>query len=142
MRLNLIPNVSIQFRYLILIGVAMVVPAFVVGTFIYYFIFTFAAEQIGIPEAIAINLLPVVKKINLMLIAGLFPLFAVLLIWGLILTQRFCGPFQRIERDLTKILEGNYSIRFRVRKGDDLKGIVDKMNKIMDILQGKQSGSQ
>ncbi|MFH1791205.1 MAG: hypothetical protein ABH885_04395 [Candidatus Omnitrophota bacterium] len=138
MRFNIVSKTSIQFRYLLLIGIAMVVPSVIVGAFIYYFIFTLAAERIGVPEAIAVNLLPVVHQINIMLLIGLLPLFVILLIWGLVLSHRFCGPLVRIGKDLDKILEGDYSVKFRVRKNDDLKNIVDKLNRIMELLRAKK----
>jgi len=138
MRFNLFSKKILQFKYLFIIVVAMVIPALVVGSFLYYFIFTLTAEQIGIPEAVAANLLPVVQKINYLLIMGLVPLFALLFFWGLVLSHRFCGPLERIEEDVNKILEGDYSVRFRVREQDDIKGIVSKLNQVMDILQSKK----
>ena len=138
MRLNLIVKNHLQFRYLAIIVFAMIVPALVVGSFLYYFIFTFAAEEIGIPEAIAANLIPVVEKINFMLVVGLIPLFILLIFWGLILSHRFCGPLNRIEQDLDKILEGDYSIRFKVRKRDGIRNIIDKLNRVLDVLKSKK----
>jgi len=138
MRLNLIVKNHLQFRYLAIIVFAMIVPALVVGSFLYYFIFTFAAEEIGIPEAIAANLMPVLEKINFMLVVGLIPLFILLIFWGLILSHRFCGPLDRIEKDLDRILEGDYSIRFKIRKRDGIKSIIDKLNSVLDVLQSKK----
>lgn len=136
-RLNLFSKKPLQHRYLLLIIVAMVVPALVVGSFLYYFIFAVTAEQIGIPENIIGTLQPVVEKINVMLVAWLLPLFALLIVWGLILSHRFCGPIERIEADLDKILEGNYHVRFKVRKNDDIKHAVEDLNKVLDILESK-----
>lgn len=139
MRFHLFTRSILQFRYLVLIIIAMTVPTFIVGSCLYYFIFTIMAEQLGIPEAIAINLLPVLKKINFMLVIGLIPLFILLLLWGLILSHRFAGPIMRIERDLDRILEGNYSIRLKVRKNDDIKGIIDRLNRLLEKINGHSS---
>ena len=135
MRINLFTKHKLQLRYLTLIIIAMTVPALIVGSCLYYFIFTIMAEQLGIPEAIAINLMPVLKKINFMLIAGLVPLFILLFLWGLRLSHRFSGPLERIEKDLDKILEGDTSIRFKVREKDDIRNIVDKLNKLIEKLK-------
>jgi nitrogen fixation/metabolism regulation signal transduction histidine kinase len=70
-----------------------------------------------------------------MLIAGLIPLFILLFLWGLILSHRFSGPLERVERDLDKILEGDASVRFKVREKDDIRGIVDKLNKLIERLK-------
>ncbi len=135
MRFNLFTRSPLQFRYLILIIIAMTLPALIVGICLYYFIFTIMAEQLGIPEAIAINLIPVLNKINFMLIAGLIPLFMLLFLWGLRLSHRFSGPLERIEKDLDKILEGDTSTRFKVREKDDIGNIVDKLNKLLEKLK-------
>lgn len=135
MRIRLFRATKLQFRYLMLVVISMLVPTLIVGSCLYYFIFTIMAEQLGIPEAIAINLMPVLNKINFMLIAGLIPLFMLLFLWGLILSHRFSGPLERVEKDLDKILEGDTSIRFKVREKDDIKGIVDKLNKLIERLK-------
>lgn len=132
MRINLFTKNPLQLRYLLLIIMAMIVPALVVGSCLYYFIFTVMAEQLAIPEAIAINLIPVLYKVNFILVIGLVPLFILLFLWGLILSHRFVGPLQRIEKELDKILEGDTSIRFKVRDKDDIKSIVDKLNIVLE----------
>lgn len=116
----------------------MVVPALVVGSFLYYFIFTITADQIGMPEAVASTLIPVVQRINYIMFIGLLPLGVLFFIWGVILSHRFCGPLERIEADLDKLLEGNYSVRFKVRKNDDIHTIVAKLNKLLDNLNKKK----
>ena len=88
MRRNLFTARTVQARYLILIIIAMIVPALIVGSCLYYFIFTVMAEQLAIPESIAMNLIPVLKKINTMLVVGLIPLFVLLFLWGLMLSHR------------------------------------------------------
>ena len=102
----------------------------------------FGRETKGIPEAIVMNLMPVIEKINVLLLASLLPLFGMLIFWGALLSHRFCGPLERVEKGLDRILKGNYSIRFRVRKNDDIQGIVEKLNRILDILQSKKGGSR
>ena len=135
MRLRLFRATKLQFKYLMLVVISMLVPTLIVGSCLYYFIFTIMAEQLGIPEAIAINLIPVLNKINFMLITGLIPLFILLFLWGLILSHRFSGPLERVEKDLDKILEGDTSIRFKVREKDDISGIVGKLNKLIERLK-------
>lgn len=138
LRFNVFSRKFIQFKYLMIIILAMVVPALVVGSFLYYFIFTITADQIGMPEAVASTLIPVVQRINYIMFIGLLPLGVLFFIWGVILSHRFCGPLERIEADLDKLLEGNYSVRFKVRKNDDIHSIVAKLNKLLDNLSKKK----
>ena len=135
MRFNLFTKSPLQFKYLMLIIIAMLVPTLIMGSYLYYFIFTIMAEQLAIPEIIAINLIPVLNKVNVMLIVSLIPLFILLFLWGLIVSHRFAGPLERIEKDIDKILEGDTSVRFKVRDKDDMKSIVDKLNKLLDKLK-------
>lgn len=126
----------IQMHYLVLLMVSMVVPIIFVGGCLYYLIFTLVAEQIGIPEYIAYNLFPVVNKINLILLIGVPPLLAVVLLWGIILSHRFAGPLERLESELKKITEKeHYRHRISLRRGDDVKPIADAINKLLDNIQ-------
>ncbi|MDD5439312.1 MAG: hypothetical protein PHS37_03905 [Candidatus Omnitrophica bacterium] len=138
MRINIFANMSLQFKYLVIIIAAMVLPAVVVGGALYYFIFTFAAEQIGNPDAIAANLIPVLERVNLLIAGLVIPLCALLVWWGLALSHRFYGPIERIKADLDSIVKGDYNVRFRVRKSDDIHDIVEMMNKILDVLASKK----
>ena len=128
----------IQLRYLGLLMVSMIVPLIFVGGCLYYLIFTVTAEQIGIPEYIAYNLFPVIKKINLILLAGVPPLFLILILWGIVLSHRFAGPLERLEKELRRIMENcDYGCRVRLRKNDDIRPIADEINKILEHLEEK-----
>lgn len=126
-------------KYLGLLLFSMVVPLIFVGGCLYYLIFNIMAEQIGIPEYIARNMFPVIGKVNTILLIGLPPLFALLILWGIILSHRFAGPVERLEAELKKITEhDHYSHRVRVRRSDDMKPIVDAVNLLLDKLEGKK----
>ena len=128
----------IQLRYLGLLMVSMIVPLIFVGGCLYYLIFTLVAEQLGIPESIAYNLFPVVKKINEILVIGLPPLFLLLIWWGTILSHRIAGPLSRIEKELHKITHNHdFSHRIHLRKSDDVKPIADAINILLDSIHRK-----
>lgn len=137
-RKKLLANKRVQFKYLMLLIISMAVPVlFAIGC-LYYLVFTIMAEQLGIPESIAINLFPVVKKINSILAIGLPPLFLLLIWWGTVLSHRFAGPLQRIEKELHRITHNHdFSHRIHLRKNDDVKPIADAINKLLDSLHRK-----
>ena len=137
-RKKILANKRVQLKYLVLLVVSMAIPLlFAIGC-LYYLIFTLVAEQLGIPESIAYNLFPVVKKINTMLAIGLPPLFLLLIWWGTRLSHRFAGPLQRIEKELHKIAHsGDYSHRIILRKHDDVKPLADAINKLLESFQRK-----
>ena len=126
-----------QTRYLALLLVSMIVPLVFVGGCLYYLIFMVMADQLGIPESIAINLFPVINKINLALLVGVPPIIALLVAWGVFLSHRFVGPFERLERELDRMVKSaDYSKRIVLRKKDDLKPIADRINKLLDAVHG------
>ena len=137
-RKKVFANRQIQLKYLTLLIVSMAVPLlFVIGC-MYYLIFTIMAEQLGIPESIAYNLFPVVKKINTILAIGLPPLFLLVIWWGAVLSHRFAGPLERIEKELNKVTDSHdFSHRVHLRKNDDIKSIADAINKLLDSLHKK-----
>jgi len=137
-RKKVFANRQVQMKYLVLLIVSMAVPLlFAIGC-LYYLIFTVMAEQLGIPESIAYNLFPVVKKINTVLAIGLPPLFLLLIWWGTVFSHRIAGPLQRIEKELTKVTHSHdFSHRIHLRKSDDVKPIADAINKLLDSLHKK-----
>lgn len=142
-RKKILSNKQVQLKYLFLLIVSMAVPLlFAIGC-LYYLIFTLIAEQLGIPESIAYNLFPVVKKINAMLAIGLPPLFLLLIWWGAVLSHRIAGPLQRIEKELSKITHSHdFSYRIHLRKYDDVKPVADAINHLLDSLHKKQKESK
>ena len=136
LRTKYLTGSHIQMRYLRFLMFSMLVPlVFVVGC-LYYLIFTIMAEQIGIPEYIAYNMFPVIKKINFILLIGVPPLLLILILWGVVLSHRFAGPLERLEDDLKKIIEGEeYKKRIRLRRDDDVKPIADEINRLLDKIE-------
>lgn len=66
-----------------------------------------------------------------------FALMALLLFsWRmLILSHRLAGPIYRLEKDLEDIAKGNFSLRIKFRKKDELKSIAEGINRILDEIE-------
>jgi methyl-accepting chemotaxis protein len=137
-RKNIFANKRVQLKYLVLLIISMIVPIlFCIGC-LYYLIFTIMAEQLGIPESIAYNLLPVVNKINTILAIGLPPLFLLLIWWGAVLSHRFAGPLDRLAKELHKISHSHdFSAKIHLRRNDDVKPLADAINKLLDSIHRK-----
>jgi len=139
LRTKFLTGSRVQLRYLALVMISMIVPTAFVGGCLYYLIFNIMAEQLGIPEHIAYNLLPVLEKINIILVIGVPPLLLLLIAWGIILSHRFVGPIDRLQNEITKIIEAKeYGHRIRLRKHDDLKPVADTINRLLDKIEGKK----
>ena len=121
-------NKGFQFRYMGLI----VVPLVLLLAALYYLIYYSVFNQILIPEAIATTLLPAMKKVNV-IAGGAMPiiLFGILRT-ALIYSNWIVGPIHRLERELDKVIAGDYSIRIKTRNNDELKSLVNKINMVLE----------
>ena len=119
-------------RYLRLIALSLILPILITGGCLYYVIFNLMAAQLGIPEVVAYHLLPVIKKVNLVLAISLPVLFLILFSIGLILTRRLVGPVERLEKELDEIIIKDPSKRLKLRRDDTLKPLVDDINTLLD----------
>lgn len=122
-------------RYLRLIALSLILPALITGGCLYYAIFNLMAEQLGIPEVIAYHLLPVLRKVNLVLMVSLPIVFLALFSIGFVLTRRLVGPIERLEAELKEIVSGNLSRKLKLRKGDTLKPLVDNINIVLERIK-------
>lgn len=129
---------SIQMKYLRSLLAAMVLPAALAGSCLYYLIATIMAKELIFPEAIDLVLKPALGSINLTLLIALPAVFVVLFAWGVKLSHRFAGPIERVERELDEIKKGELSRRIQLRQDDDLKPMAERLNKILDAAQGKR----
>jgi hypothetical protein len=123
---------SFQKKLLLLIFASAIIPTAVVSAVLYYLIFNLLAWQIGIPEAIAYNLIPVVRKINLIILVSLPLAFLIIWLVALELSHRISGPLFRLERELDEHIAGKGRGPIRLRPKDELKALVDKINKLIN----------
>lgn len=125
---------ELQFRYLRLILIAIILPTLLVVGCLYYLVFSLMAEQLGIPESIAYNLTPVFKKVNFILLFGVPIISILLLFWGLLISHRIAGPIYRLEKELDRIAKGDLSVRIKIRRKDELHSIAEGINKVLDRI--------
>ncbi len=124
----------IQAKYLLLVLMAMLGPTLLIGFCLYTLIFDFLARQMVFPEAIFANLVPVIDRVNNLLVLTL-PTLCLIILWcAIVISHRFAGPIERLEKDLDQILSGDKRHRVRLRKSDDLKGVADRINALVRQL--------
>ena len=132
-------NRSLQSRYLFILILSMIIPTVFVGGCLYYLILAVMAEQIALPDVIARDLLPVIQQINFILAVGLPVVFVVLLSWAVLLSFRFVGPLERLEEDLQRIDEGDYSVRLQISHDHDLAPVAGIINDLVDQLDKRKA---
>ena len=90
----------IQAKYLLIVIFAMLAPTIVIGFCFYNLVFNLLALQMVFPEAIMANLVPVIERVNMWLAISLPPLALVVLWVALVISHRFAGPIERLEKEL------------------------------------------
>jgi signal transduction histidine kinase len=126
----------LELHYLRLLVLSLILPTLLIGGCLYHLIFYLLAEQIGIPEAVVEQLSPVVQKVNIFLMVSIPILFLILISIGIFLSRRLAGPIERLEKELDGIVTGNLvSRRLQLRKGDELKPMVDSVNTLLDKIE-------
>jgi len=79
-------------------------------------------------------------KINYVFLLGFPPIFLIILLLGVVLSHRFAGPLKRINREMESMAEsGDIGKRLSVRKNDDIKPVVDSINRLLDRLSKKNT---
>ncbi len=111
---------------------AALLPCFIVTIALYYLIFSVMSGQLGIPEAIAYNIIPAARKVSLYLILAAPASVFIMLIIAYQVTFRIIGPFDRIVRELDNVIEGKKEGHIVIRKKDKFQPLVDGINRLID----------
>lgn len=128
-RKNAFVGHPLQQKYLRFILIAMGVPTIFVLVCLYYLIWQTVAREVAIPELISQTLVPALNKVNTILAIGIPLLFAAMIYSATQLTNRLAGPIYRIEKTLTEIIKTrNFTHQVRIRKDDELHGLVETIN--------------
>jgi hypothetical protein len=122
---------SFQKRLLFLVFASAVIPAVILAACLYYLIFHMLSLQMVFPEAIAYNVMPVLRQVNLLIFIAL-PV-SLVLIWviALELSHRIAGPLYRMEKELDERINGSKHGPIRLRAKDEFKLLADKLNKLI-----------
>ncbi len=122
----------IQTSYLRIVVVAMIAPTLVMGLCLYQLVFRLLAQQIAFPEAIAANLIPVIERVNLILLVSLPVLGFGIFWWAVVISHRLAGPIERLEKELDRVLAGDREHRIQMREKDDLRGVTERINRLLE----------
>jgi hypothetical protein len=87
-----------------------------------------------VPEAVMPEL---IRQISFRLALFGVPVGLVIVAMGIVLTHRIAGPLLRIEATLDALLERGEARPIRLRKGDELKGLCLRVNRLIELLDDK-----
>lgn len=121
----------LQHKLLLVIFLSAIIPAAIVTILLYYLIFNLLAWQLGIPEAIAYHLLPVAKRVTIIIVIALPVVLACIWIFSVGLSHKIVGPLYRIEQEIELRISGQEQSPIKVRQDDEFSSLVKVINKLI-----------
>jgi len=132
-RVRWITRHPLQARYMLIVMASTLVPSLILTGCLYFIVLTLVAEELALPESVYSILIPVFWRINLTLLVGLPAVILLIAILALKISHRFAGPIERLEKELDEIIRGAHRRPIQVRTKDDLKGLADRINKLITM---------
>ena len=116
----------LQIKYIGLILIFMFASAVLTGYTVYVTTWVMFGEKLAAvyPQGI---LFDIVKKVNMVLFMRLLFLTPIVIITGLVLSNRIAGALYSIQRFLRKVSAGHYDTRLSLRKNDELQAIAKEI---------------
>jgi hypothetical protein len=133
-RIKLFANKTHKQVFLI-ISTFTIVPTILVTICLFYLIFNVMATQLGIPEAIAYNIIPAAKKVTAIILISAPLTISIMLYLSYKITHRLLGPFDRIIKELDGCIEGQKQGPIIIRKADKCYQCVKRINILLDKLK-------
>jgi methyl-accepting chemotaxis protein len=80
----------------------------------------------------------ILKKVNLKLLPRLFLVVLVIGLASIFLTHRIAGPLYRFRKNVKAISEGDLSVKFNIRRGDEFRELADELSvmtkRLLDVI--------
>ncbi|MCP4652576.1 MAG: hypothetical protein GY858_04240 [Candidatus Omnitrophica bacterium] len=111
------------------------IPATIIAIVLYCLIFNVTADQLGIPEAIAYNLIPAAQKIAAILMFSTPLSILLIMVAAHRIAHKIIGPFDRIIADIDSRLKGKSQGHIVLRKGDKFLPLVIRINELLDKIR-------
>ena len=121
---------GLQLRYMSLIMICMGVTAIVLGSVLYVDIWNAV-----IPEFSEAQLARILEQANAKLLPKLLLLVLVMAVVSIFVSHRIAGPIYRFVKSVGAICNGDLTVRFALRKGDELKGLAEAFDMMTQSLR-------
>jgi len=133
-RKQYIVSAKFQLKYTGIILILMFVTAALSSYVVYYTSMLLMGEKLAnvYPQGQLVN---IVKTVNLRLLMSLLFVTPIVIVISIYLSHKIAGPIFRMERYLVDMAKGDVSRAITLRKGDELVGLADGMNKVRDSIK-------
>ncbi|MBN1384459.1 MAG: methyl-accepting chemotaxis protein [Elusimicrobia bacterium] len=119
---------ALQFKYIAIVIIAMVLVAFTVGWDVYY---TVGRAILDLKHP---DLFPVMIKINNLMIGKLIILLVIVFIISIFVSHKFAGPIFKFEKSCETVATGDLTHRVHLRAGDELNELQDRFNDMISVI--------
>jgi len=129
---------TFQIRYIALVLVFMFVVAFLAGYTVYVTTWIMFGEKLAAvyPQGL---LREIVEKVNLVLLLRLLLITPLVIVVGLIFSNRIAGPIYSMKRFLRKVSQGHYEGRLTFREHDELQDVAEEVNALVSGLEAAKN---
>jgi len=126
---------SFQIRYIGIILITVFLVALICTSTTFYSSVSLLGEKLGhvYPQG---RLVVTLREVNFIIAFRILCLVPLIALMGILLSHKIAGPAYRIEKTLREIGKGNFDIRIRLRKYDELQGIAEAINDMTSNLRG------
>ncbi len=123
-----------QLKFVGIILVFMFIGAFISAFTIYYYTWLLLGEKLAniYPQG---RLITILKTSNMILLGRMLLITPMVAILAVLLSHRIAGPLYRIKKTLEEVAAGNYGLRIRLRRTDELQDVAESMNKVIEKLE-------
>lgn len=133
-RKNYLVLTKYQLKYIALIMLFMLLTMAVCIVTVYFSgMAIFAAKLSSVyPQS---RIAPLINMVNFRVFANIMLVIPVVGVIGVFLSHKLAGPILRVESYLSEMASGKLTARIKVRKGDELVSLADRVNDLTDSLR-------
>ncbi|MFA5859159.1 MAG: HAMP domain-containing protein [Elusimicrobiota bacterium] len=121
-----------QFRYVLFVFLAVLFAGLLISWDVYYTMGRVMFSQVNHPEIYSM-----ISKVNTQIISKLVLYLLLVIIVSIFVSHKIAGPLYRIEKSSEILGLGDLTHRVKLREGDELKDVAEKLNHMVEQLQTK-----
>lgn len=81
-------------------------------------------------------------EMNVLLLFRFLLIVPLVILLAIVLSHRIVGPIYRIKKVLDKVAKGDFGLRIRLRRSDELKDLAETINNALESMENKDKISQ
>jgi len=122
---------GLQFRFVIFVVLGMILAALTVGV-THGIILSFVKLKLGNDP----KFIELITSVNKVMYLQIVVLIIIGISMALLVSHKIGGPVYRFEKFFDELIKTkDYSKRIKLRRGDELKELADKINKFLDEIE-------